>query len=150
MNPRYPLVALLVSASLFGCTTSSEHGISIPLAATRHNVGQIANTTLANWDQKTGFDFFISGVPTGTSLPLRIYTFIHKGSCQQPGPVAYAMNDKVNTERAAVAGWTFSRSAAIALPELLAGQYSIVLRSAPEDGNLDLFCGDIPQGGTAK
>ena len=150
MNPRYPLVALLVSASLFGCTTSSEHGISIPLAATRHNVGQIANTTLANWDQNTGFDFFISGVHTGTSLPLRIYTFIHKGSCQQPGPVAYAMNDKVNTERAVVAGWTFSRSAPIALPELLAGQYSIVLRSAPEDGNLDLFCGDIPQGGTAK
>jgi len=60
------------------------------------------------------------------------------------------MNDKVNTERAAVAGWTFSRSAPIALPELLAGQYSIVLRSAPEDGNLDLFCGDIPPGGTAK
>lgn len=69
MNPRHPLVALLVSASLFGCTTSTEHGISIPLTATRHNAGQIGNTTLANWEQQTGFDFFISGVPTGTSCP---------------------------------------------------------------------------------
>jgi hypothetical protein len=144
MKLRHSVAALLITASLFGCTTTSEHGVTIPLAATRHNAGQIANTTVTSWDkQTTGFSFFISGIPTGTSLPLRVYTFINKGSCQQPGPVAYAMNDQVITERVATSGWTFTRSAPVAMPILLSGGYSIVVRSAPEDGNVDLFCGDI-------
>jgi hypothetical protein len=150
MKPRNSLAALMVIASLFGCTTSADHGVSVPLVATRQNTGQIGNVTLANWDNKTGFSFFISGVPSGASLPLRLYTFINKGSCQQPGPVAYAMNDHVNTERQAIRGWAFSRSAPVAMPVLLSGEYSVVVRSAPDSGNVDIFCGDIKQGGPAK
>jgi hypothetical protein len=33
---------------------------------------------------------------------------------------------------------------------LLAGGYSIVLRTTATDGNVDIFCGDIKQGSTAK
>ena len=143
MKTTHAIAALLIAASLFGCTRSSEPGTSITLQATRHNTGQIGSTTLSSWDHQTGFNFFISGVPTGTVLPLRVSTFIYKGSCAQPGEVAFAMNDRVNTERAAIAGWTFSRSAPIAMADLLAGDYSIVVRSAATDGNLDLFCGDI-------
>ncbi|MCY1425567.1 hypothetical protein D3C76_136800 [compost metagenome] len=140
------LVALLASASIAGCSTSSSHDASLPLAATRNNAGQIANVSLASVGDKTDFDFYISGVPDGTTLPLRIYTFVHKGSCQQPGPVAYAMNDKVNTESdAGTRGWTFYRSAPVAMQELLSGKYALVVRTAPEDGNLDIFCGDIAQ-----
>lgn len=144
MTFRDSVAALLVTASLFGCSTTSEHGVTMPLTATRHNAGQIASTTLTSWDKQiTGFSFFISGVPTGSSLPLRVYTFIYKGSCQQPGPVAYEMNDQVTTERVATSGWTFERSAPVAMSILLSGGYSIVVRSVPEDGNADLFCGDI-------
>ncbi|KPH00195.1 hypothetical protein AEQ67_09325 [Pseudomonas sp. RIT-PI-q] len=150
MKPGNSLAALMVIASLAGCTTSTDHGVSIPLVATRHNTGQIGNVTLADWDNKTGFSFFISGVPSGASLPLRLYTFINKGSCQQPGPVAFAMNDHVNTERQAIRGWAFSRSAPVAMQVLLSGEYSVVVRSAPDSGNVDIFCGDIKQGGLAK
>ncbi|MNQ28860.1 hypothetical protein D3C85_421570 [compost metagenome] len=147
---RHSLAALMITASLFGCTTSSDHGVSVPLVATRHNTGQIGNVTLASWDKQTGLSFFISGAPSGVSLPLRLYTFINKGSCQQPGPVAYAMNDQVNTEPQPIRGWTFSRSAPVELPVLLSGEYSILVRTAPESGNVDIFCGDIKQASSMK
>ena len=150
MNRRLSLAALMVTASLFGCTTSSNHGVSVPLVATRQNTGQIGNVTLSDWGKETGLSFFISGAPSGASLPLRLFTFINKGSCQQPGPVAYAMNDRVTTERQAIRGWAFSRSAPVALSVLLAGEYSIVVRSAPDSGNIDIFCGDIRQKGLGK
>ena len=149
MKRRHSLAALLVTASLFGCTTSSNHGVSITLVATRQNTGQIGNVTLSEWDQQTGLSFFISGVPSGAALPLRLYSFINKGSCQQPGPVAYAMNDKVNTERQPIRGWSFSRSVPVALPVLLSGDYHIVVRTAATDGNVDIFCGNIKQQGPA-
>ncbi|POA17055.1 hypothetical protein C1886_23960 [Pseudomonas sp. FW300-N1A1] len=150
MTLRHSLAALMVTASLFGCATSSDPGVSVPLVATRQNTGQIGNVTLASWDKQTGLSFFISGAPSGVSLPLRLYTFINKGSCQQPGPVAYAMNDQVNTEPQPVRGWSFSRSAPVELPVLLSGEYSILVRTAPDSGSVDIFCGDIKQGSSMK
>lgn len=145
MNTRIVPFALLM-ASLFGCSTASNHSMNLPLAATHRNAGQTGNTTLTAEGNQTNFDFYITGVPAGTILPPRIYTFINKGSCQQPGPVAYAMNDKVNTRDAAGAnGWSFYRSAPIATSELLSGKYSIVVRTSPEDGSVDIFCGDVAQ-----
>ncbi|MFJ4542858.1 hypothetical protein ACIP1X_04545 [Pseudomonas sp. NPDC088885] len=143
MKFSHSLTALLVVASLFGCASSSKPGANVTLTATRQNSGQIGNVTLADWGKDTGFSFFISGAPNGASLPLRLYTFVNKGSCAQPGPVAYAMNDKVNTERQPVRGWAFSRSAPVPLSTLLAGEYYVVVRTAATDGNVDIFCGDI-------
>jgi hypothetical protein len=143
MNLKITVAALIVTASLFGCATSSNHGVNVTLVATRQNAGQIGTVTLTGYDQKTGLSFFVSGVPTGVILPLRLYSFINKGSCQQPGAVAYAMNDTVNTERQPIRGWTFSRTAPVPLQTLLAGEYSVVVRTASTDGNVDIFCGDI-------
>jgi hypothetical protein len=149
MKLRHSLAALLICASLLGCATSSRQSVSVTLDPTRQNTGQIGNVMLSEWDQQTGLSFFISGVPSGAALPLRLYSFINKGSCQQPGPVAYAMNDKVNTERQPIRGWSFSRSVPVALPVLLSGDYHIVVRTAATDGNVDIFCGNIKQQGPA-
>lgn len=138
-----PLAALMLTTCLFGCATSSSQSVTIPLVATRQNSGQIGNVALSSYDNKTGLSFFISGVPGGGTLPLRLYSFINKGSCQQPGPVAFAMNEQANTERQPIRGWTFSRSAPIALPALLSGGYYILVRTSAPDGNIDIFCGDI-------
>jgi hypothetical protein len=145
MNDRIPLTALLVIASLLGCSSSSNHSMAIPLTATHQNAGQIANTTLTAVNNETNFDFYISGVPEGTTLPLRVFTFVNQGSCQQPGPVAFDMNNRITTQRTAEAGWSFNRSAPITVPDLLSGKYSIVVRTTPEDGSIDIFCGDIAQ-----
>ncbi|NUT77805.1 hypothetical protein HNO86_22405 [Pseudomonas sp. C1C7] len=151
MKLTTPLAALIISTSLLGCaTSSSDSGINVPLTATRHNAGQIGNVTLTDLEQKTGLSFFISGVPNGVLLPLRVQSFIYKGNCQQPGAVAFGMNEQVNTERQPVKGWTFSRIAPVARSELLSGDYSVVVRSTADSGNLDLFCGDIKQANPVK
>lgn len=137
--------ALVATVMIYGCTTSSNQTVTIPLNATPQNLGQIANTTLATQGNETAFSFFIGGVPNGTLRPLNLYTFINKGSCERPGPVAYAMNDRINTDLMSVGGWTYSRSAPVAMSELLSGGYSVVVRSTPADGNVDIFCGDIKQ-----
>lgn len=150
MKLSIPLAALMISASLFGCATSSSQSVNVPLVATRQNTGQIGSVTLTEWDKKTGLSFFISGVPSGATLPLRIFSFINKGSCEQPGPVAYALNDQVNTQRQPVRGWSFSRSAPVPLSTLLSGDYHILVRSAPDSGNTEIFCGDIKQQAAQK
>lgn len=144
MTFRYPLAALMVTASLFGCTTEPISTVTIPLLATPRNAGQIANTTLVSRDHQTAFNFFIGGIPDGLSLPLRLYSFVNNGSCKQLGTVAYDLNNLVNTQRSAGAKtWTYSRSAPVKLKELLSGEYAIVVRTAPSDGNFNIFCGDI-------
>ena len=151
MKPAKSLSLLMLAASLSGCATSASPGANVTLTATRQNSGQIGNVTLADWGGKqTGFSFFISGAPNGASLPLRLYAFVNQGSCAQPGPVAYAMNDKVGTERQPVRGWAFSRSAPVALSTLLADEYSVVVRTAATDGNVDIFCGDIGHANSTK
>ncbi|MFJ2357198.1 hypothetical protein [Pseudomonas fluorescens] len=150
MQLTTPFAVLLMTTSLAGCAGSAGSSVYLPLTATRQNTGQIGNVTLADWGQRTNFNFFISGAPSGTSLPLRLYAFINKGSCQQPGAVAYALNDRVNTERQAIRGWTFSRSAPVALSPLLSGDYSVVVRTAATDGSVDIFCADLRQGSITK
>ncbi|KAB0491211.1 hypothetical protein [Pseudomonas vancouverensis] len=145
MNRRHSLAALMITASLAGCTTSSNSSVNLNLQATRQNPGQIANVTLTDWGHQTGLNFIVSGVPNGAALPLRLYSFIYKGSCEQPGTVAYDLNDKVITERQPIRGWTFSRSAPVPIATLMGGDYSIVVRSAATDGSADLFCGNIKQ-----
>jgi hypothetical protein len=150
MKLRHSLAALLVSATLFGCATSSTPSVNVPLVATQRNAGQIGNVTLTSFENKTGLNFFISGAPMGVTLPLRLYTFVYKGSCQKPGPVAYSMNEQVNTERQPIRGWTLSRTAPVEMSVLLSGEYSILVRTAPSDGNVDIYCGDIKQGVATK
>jgi len=144
MNLEYRLALSIIITSILGCATSSNQVVTLTLDATRQNTGQIANVTLSSQDTQTGFTFFIGGVPNGTTLPLRLYTFINKGSCQQPGAMAYAMNDRVDTDRMArTRTWTYSRTANVMMSALFADEYSIVVRTTPADGNIDIFCGNI-------
>lgn len=146
MNLRNQSAALMATVMMLGCTHSSNQTVTIPLLATPQNTGEIANTTLANQGNETAFTFIIGGVPSGTLGPLNLYTSIHKGSCKQPGPVAYTMNDRINTSRISdIGGWTYSRSAPVAMSELFSTGYSVVVTTTPADGNVDIFCGDIKQ-----
>jgi hypothetical protein len=146
MKLKTQLAALIAIAVIFGCSTSSNEAVTIPLNATSQNFGQIANATLVAQGKETGFTFIVSGAPSGTTLPLHLYTFVNKGSCEKPGAVAFAMNDRVNIDRiSSTRGWTYSRNAPVAMSALFSGEYSIVVRTAPADGSLDIFCGDIKQ-----
>ena len=52
------------------------------------------------------------------------------------------MNSTV-TSFAEIGGWRLIRTAAVSLETLRNGSYSIVVRTSPQDRNIDIFCGDI-------
>lgn len=119
--------------------------LEVRLNATPMNAGRIAQATLVPRGDETSISFVISGVPSFTTRPVRLYTFIYPGSCAHPGiSPAYELNDRVTTERHFRGDvWRMSRAAPVPLSTLRAGDYSLVLRTTPADGNVDIFCGDI-------
>ena len=120
--------------------------LTVPLAATIHNAGKIAQATLVAQGDSTGITIIIGGVPSGTSRPVHLYTFIYPGRCDRLGPEpAYEMNQIVLADRIsrAQSGWRLSKRVEVPLEQLRSGDYSLVVRNSPADGNWDLFCGEI-------
>ncbi|MNZ89932.1 hypothetical protein D3C78_1088760 [compost metagenome] len=120
--------------------------VDIELKATPLNADEIGRASLVAEGKRTGVVFFISGTPSGVTLPLHLYTFIYPGSCAALGaqPV-YEMNQVVLADRVGslAAGWRMSKRVAVPLEQLRAGDYSIVMRTSPADGYRDIFCGEI-------
>jgi len=151
MSANSWLTWLVIAGCITACSTtpetqSNKQVVDIPLAASPQNKGEVARATLAAQGDETGMLFFISGVPTGTTLPVRLYTYIYPGSCGALGAKpAYEMNKTVITDRLAneAAGLTLSRKAPVALNVLRSNGYAIVVRTSPQDGHLDIFCGNI-------
>ncbi|MDG9925273.1 MULTISPECIES: hypothetical protein [unclassified Pseudomonas] len=137
---------LLLAFALSGCASNGggDH-VQVKLAGTAKNAGRIGQATLSPRGELTDVSAFISGVPFGTTLPVRLYAYIYLGSCQQPGaqPV-YELNNTVLTDhRGSADGWRLSRTAKVALTTLRAEPHALILRTPPSDGGQDIFCGDI-------
>ncbi|MCM2331119.1 hypothetical protein SAMN05216229_10145 [Geopseudomonas sagittaria] len=127
-------------------TPQERQILTVPLAATIHNAGKIAQATLVAEGERTGISFIIGGVPDGTSRPVHLYTFIYPGRCDRLGPApAWEMNQIVLADRLgrAQAGWRLSKRVEVPLEQLRNGGYSLLVRNSPADGNWDLFCGEI-------
>ncbi|MDH4556969.1 hypothetical protein E8F11_17655 [Pseudomonas sp. BN417] len=146
MNIKRWSKLITIAAFLVGCTTSQNRQVAnIPLTPSIHNAGQIGQATLASAGKETALSIFISGVPSDTTRPVHIYTFIYSGTCKQPERTpAFEMNQYALAGKAyAKRGWTIYRSAPVKLSTLRTGGYSIVLRVGPADGNRTIFCGEI-------
>jgi hypothetical protein len=140
---------LLLSLSLTGCASSGggdSDPVQVKLKATPKNAGRIGQATLSPRGERTDVSIFISGVPFGVTLPVRLYAYLYRGSCAQPGAQpAYDLNQTVLTYHMGSAdGWRLSRSADVALATLRAEPHALLLRTPPSDGGQDIFCGDIP------
>lgn len=141
------LVATAVAAQ--GCASRSGEErqiLTVPLQATAHNAGKIAQATLVAEGQRTGISFMIGGVPDGTSRPVHLYTYIYPGRCDRLGSEpAWEMNQIVLADRIgrAQAGWRLSKRVEVPLAQLRSGGYSLLVRNSPADGSWDLFCGEI-------
>lgn len=127
-------------------TPQERQILTVPLAATPHNAGKIAQATLVDQGDSTGITLIIGGVPSGTSRPVHLHTFIYPGRCDRLGSEpAYEMNQIVLADRIsrAQSGWRLSKRLEVPLEQLRSGSYSLVVRNSPADGNWDLFCGEI-------
>ncbi|MCO6056598.1 hypothetical protein NG726_07905 [Pseudomonas sp. MOB-449] len=149
MNAARYLALIIAAFVLCGCASPAGEAkkelLEVRLNATPKNAGRIAQATLVPRGDETSISFVISGVPSFTTRPVRLYTFIYPGSCVHPGASpAYELNNTVTTERHFKGDvWRMSKSAPVPLSTLRSGDYSLVLRTTPADGNYDIFCGDI-------
>lgn len=142
---RSILIMSLFAAVLAGCTgggNQSSNTGRVDLQATGSNAGHIGYATLSALGETTGVEVFVNGVQ-GFLRPVRLYTYIYTGTCSAMGakPV-YSMNDQVTTRRTQ-AGWEYSRTAQVSLKDLRSTSHVLLLRSSPEEGSVDQFCGEI-------
>ncbi|MDT3671051.1 MAG: hypothetical protein ROZ37_12050 [Aromatoleum sp.] len=162
---RSGMLGLMVVGLLAGCAgadwkSTEEAGggsVAVRLSATRVNTGEIGLAMLTPLRDGTGVTVEVSGVPSPSTRPVHLYTYIHEGTCDALNPTpAYTLTDRVLAESlntfpmAASAGppLKVSNTAPVPLATLRSRPNAIVVRSAPADGNRAIFCGDIDSRGT--
>ena len=149
MNIRAWWVATLAALAVSGGAMAAEDGrtdgkFSIKLKASPRNQGEIASASFAPQGDGTVMLLNVSGVPSGFVRPVRLYTYIYHGSCDQlAASPAYDLNEVVAPSRRSGAPFTMNKCVPLPLPQLRSGGYSVVVRASPVDGKIDLFCGDI-------
>jgi hypothetical protein len=127
--------------------------LHVPLAATRHNPGQIARATLAAVGQATAITITLSGVPAGVTRPIHIRAALVEGACNgKPGGREYPLDAPALADSpghpgamAAFAG-PLGLSATMELPfeQFRTTPFAIKVRLTPADGGDEIFCGDVP------
>lgn len=154
------LLTMTIVGVLAGCAGADWKGtdeagagsIAVRLTAMPANTGEIGLAMLTPLRDETGVTVQVSGVPGHSTRPVHLYTYIHEGSCDALHPTpAYTLLDRVLAESfttfpmAASAGPPFkvSNIAPLPLATLRSRPHAVVVRSAPADGNLAIFCGDI-------
>lgn len=153
----------LLAASLSDCASVDDKGAAsrdvpardfatIVLIAAPYNVGRVGAAYLLPNGDRTIVKIEASGVPSTVARPIHLYTFIFEGSCvvhaQKP---AFALTETVLATSVANPGGigsfggplTLANAAPVSYAALRAKPYAIVVKSAPSDGDQDLFCGDI-------
>jgi hypothetical protein len=149
MNAKECLALAMIAVGLSACGSPAGkvdgQKLHIRMTATERNAGEIAQATLVPLGGETGMTLFVSGVPSGVTRPVHLYTYIYPGTCASRGPSpAYELNRTVETYQNSRGDvWRLSRTAPVALATLRSSSHAIVLRTSPADGNVDIFCGDI-------
>jgi hypothetical protein len=141
------VTTLALLAALAGATTAegrSDGEFQIKLQASSRNQGEMAWASFAPNGDSTAMVLNVSGVPSEFVRPVRLYTYIYRGSCVQlPASPAYELNEVVVPIRRSASPFTLNKSVPLPSNQLRSGGYSVVVRSSPPDGSIDLFCGDI-------
>ncbi len=143
--------ALLVGCAAGGDAPSREF-VTVTLKPGPDLPAQTGRAFLMPQDGGTRVQIEVTGVPAMiVSRPVHLYTFIHRGRCGAlVSPPAYPLlrtvlaGSPASTALAPAHGpFTVSNVAPLPLAELRAGGYAIVVRSAPADGDREIFCGDV-------
>jgi hypothetical protein len=155
MNSRLLAALAILPFVTIGCAgrgspttrSAAADAVVIPLRATSINAGNVGQATLLPLNGDTSIVLDFTGVPGGTTLPVHVYTYLYEAGCGAlPTKAAYALNDRVLAVKN-TGGWAgpFKLAHMTPLPmnELLSGRFSIALRSAPQDGNQVIFCGEV-------
>lgn len=141
-----------VTPATVATTNGAESRLdSIRLVGTGYNAGKIGTAILVPEGDKTIVHLTLSGVPSGTSLPIHLYPYVYEGTCSSHKLKArYALTDHVLAQSIirprAIGAFRgpvqLSQSIPVAFETIRATQYAISVRTSPADGNREIFCGD--------
>ena len=143
---------LAPALALTGCAGRTGDVVTVTLLATPTNAGQIGRAFLVPRGASTDVNVEVSGVPPlFTSRPVHLYTFLYQGRCDAlPPKPAHALTERVLAQSPRTPGvlplggpFTVANTIPLSLDALLGGNYSIVIRTSPADGDLPLFCGAV-------
>ena len=151
----------VIAALMAGCATGADDGdrsdapggafATVVLIATPYNAGRVGRAYLVPSGDRTVVRIDASGVPDTVARPIHLYTFIYEGSCAaRSEKPEFALTDTVLASSLAnPAGigafggaLMITNAAPISFDALRANPYAIVVKTAPADGDRDLFCGD--------
>jgi hypothetical protein len=153
MTARPAWSTLGLAVLLAGCADRMADGVvTVPLAATSRNAGEIGRAFLIPRGAQTDVVVEVSGVPPQvTTRPVHLYTFLYDGRCDRlPAKPVHALTDRVLAQSRRAAGaaapggpFTISNTAPLSLEALRRVRHAIVIRTSPADGDVALFCGNI-------
>jgi hypothetical protein len=129
---------------------------TISLVASRINSGEVGRATLVERDGRVEVTIWVSGVPSGYTRPVHLYTYIHRGSCAALSAAPeHALTERVlphGPGSGARGGGPFElrNTAPVPLAALQATPHAIVVKGAPADRSEVLFCGDVADRRTAE
>lgn len=142
---------ILLAAALVACaTTGAEPTVTFPLTATQRNAGQNGSAIIGPLGDRTAMRITVTGVPPWVVRPVQFYTFVYAGTCAQHAePPAHALNDVVSaglfSNNAITGPFFLSKTVPATMASLQSRPHALVIRTSAADGNVDLFCGDVPR-----
>jgi len=150
---RALLLASVIAATLTcGCAGTADNRrpdmISFVLQASSRNAGETGKGFMTARGESTLINLTITGVPPWVARPVQLFTFVYAGSCaKRDSTPAYALNDTVQVHAQNSIGLsgplTIAKTLPVSMDALRSGDFAIVLRTSPADGNWDIFCGDM-------
>jgi hypothetical protein len=155
MNSRLLAVLAIAPFVISGCAGSGSpntrsaaaDAVVVPLQATIINAGNVGHATLLPVNGNTSILLDFTGVPLGTTLPVHVYTYIYEAGCGAlPTKPAYALNERVlaiKNTGGSIGPFKLAHTTPVPMDELLSGRFSIALRSAPQDGDQVIYCGEV-------
>jgi len=152
MVMRYWLSLVIAAALNCGCAQTADNRrsdtVSFVLKADPTSAGETGRAFMTAQGDRTLINLTISGVPPWVARPIQLFAFVYAGSCaKHDAAPAYALNDtvQVNAQNAIdLSGpFTLSKTLPVPMATLRTGEYAIVLRTSPADGNRNILCGDM-------
>jgi hypothetical protein len=143
--------AIFFAAALAACATSgTEPTVTFSLAATQRNAGQNGSAIIGPLGDRAAMRIKVTGVPPWVVRPVQLYTFVYAGTCARHAePPAYALNDVVNaglfSNNSITGPFFLSKTIPATMASLQSRPHALVIRTSAADGNVDLFCGDLPR-----
>ncbi|MFJ3367047.1 hypothetical protein [Pseudomonas sp. NPDC086251] len=145
---RTSWLALVVAAGAISGCASNTGIVDVPLQATPQNAEHIARANLSPVGNQTSIRFTIGGLPPDLAVPGRLDTAIYAGSCQHlSAQPVYKTHQANSVDYPSLAPRTrYWAQAPVPLNELIHGEYALLVRTSPADGNRPVFCGNISAG----